>query len=116
MTRPPQEHFKIDDSACWALLAVIFGVIVGSVIAVVILIAANLFVTSTKRQPLNVLRLLAFIAAAAILIGFIVPGIVASVSGVYYQKDIESVVYRKFPTAKQSMDDFFKNKTSHVKT
>jgi hypothetical protein len=46
----------------------------------------------TKRHSSDILVLLALIAAAAFLLGAVLPGIVAKHSGVFYQQDIDSKV------------------------
>jgi hypothetical protein len=48
-----------------------------------------------EDQPLTVLSQLALIGAAAILTGMIVPGLVAWLSGVFYQEGIDSVVSKR---------------------
>ena len=66
----------------------------------------------TRRHSSDILVLLALIAAAAFLLGAVLPGIVAKHSGVFYQQDIDSKVIKiisdKFPDVKKSTEDFNK--------
>src|SRR5438105_1617066 len=67
-----------------------------------------MFIMGKKTRPRSsdILVLLALIAAAAISLGAVLPGLVAKQSRVFYQEDIESEVKKKYPDVKKSFDDF----------
>jgi hypothetical protein len=61
---------------------------------------------STQRSPLDVVLSLFLIAAGAIVVGCILPGVVAYRAGVFAEDTMKVLVLNQFPDAKNAMATF----------